>query len=169
MLNSTHLSTPSPKESHLSTSRQSRKRSGWSTSIACRKMQRLRQNGRPLPPLSPGLRPRKDFVLFLNGAFTRLAMLKPGLDTTSGCSVLRQRGPKGKPRRNYGSSRQAVRVRRNRVVSILLPPEIYACTTRKLKSFAPAFSFNARWGEPGLPDYCASCASAISGVSPDAR
>jgi len=38
---------------------------------------------------SADLRPRRDFVLCLNEAFTRLAMLKPGLDITSGCSVVR--------------------------------------------------------------------------------
>ena len=48
-------------------------------------------------PLSgrPG-RPKKDFVLCLNEAFTRLVTLKPGLGTTSGCSVSAAAGPKDK-------------------------------------------------------------------------
>src|SRR5271156_3490603 len=90
-LNSTHSSTASRQELRRLTSRQSRRPSAWLTRIACLPTPKSHQNGRPLPLLSGDPRPRKDFALCLNKAFTRLAMLKPGLDIMSGYSVSRQR------------------------------------------------------------------------------
>src|SRR5277367_5344908 len=92
--NWTRLSMPSPRESHRSTNRQLRKRSGWSTSIACPRTQRLRQSGRRLRLHSGDLRLKQESVLCLNGVFTSRETLRLGLDTTLGCSAFPPREPR---------------------------------------------------------------------------